>query len=45
MFKSNMKEDADNKVEINDIEPDTFEKLLNENVDKTEMESPVGKAQ
>lgn len=28
MFLSNMKEAADNKVEINDIEPCTFEKLL-----------------
>ena len=28
MFASNMKEAADNKVEINDIEPCTFEKLL-----------------
>ena len=28
MFLSNMKEAADNKAEINDIEPSTFEKLL-----------------
>lgn len=28
MFSSSMKEAADNKVEINDIEPNTFEKLL-----------------
>ena len=28
MFLSNMKEAADNKAEINDIEPSTFEKML-----------------
>ncbi|CAO1432572.1 unnamed protein product [Diamesa tonsa] len=28
MFESNMKEAADNKVEINDVDPDVFEQLL-----------------